>query len=285
MPKSILTTDNVEQGSTSGTASAGLTIPKTLYDRLIASVRKNLVWRPLAAVAIGPGEIKGSSVDVPIVKEGESSLEVYEVAEGADLPTNVVEYTDLNLKPKKYAVRIPITSEMLEDGYFSLLQQNVDTAGYKMAKKVDKLIINAVDAGAGNTVSGGATISINNITTAMQYLEASDYAATDMIIGVAVANDIRNIDTFVEADKAGITDPSQSLIGKIFGMNVWVSNNQTSTTAYVIDRSHAFVVAEKRAITINQWDDLVRDSRQASATMRFTAGVLRANSIAKITTS
>lgn len=285
MAKSILSTDNAEQGDAKTTTSGGLTIPKALYNRLIASVRKNLVWRPLSAIALGPGDIPGSSVDVALVKEGENSLEVFDVAEGADIPISVVEYEDKNLKPVKYGVRIPITQEMVEDGKFALLAQNIDTAGYKMAKKIDKLIIDQIDADAGNTTSGGATISIANITAAMQNVESNDYRPTDIICGVEVVNDIRNIDTFVEADKSGVTDPSKSLIGRIYGMNVWVCTNQTNTTAYVIDREHAFITAEKRTVTINQWNDLVRDGKQAVATMRFVTDSLRANAIAKITTS
>jgi len=285
MAKSILTTDNAEQGDTKTTTSGGLTIPKALYNRLIMAVRKNLVWRPLSAIALGPGDIPGSSVDIAIVKEGESSLEVFDVAEGADIPISVVEYEDKNLKPVKYGVRIPITQEMIEDGKFALLAQNVDTAGYKMAKKIDSLIIAQVDADAGATTVGGATLSIANITESMQDLEDNDYNPTDFLIGTEIANDIRNIDTFVEADKSGVMNPTKSLIGRIYGMNVWVSSNQNKKYAYIIDRAHAFVTAEKRAVTINQWNDLVRDGKQAVATMRFVTDSLRVNSISKITTT
>lgn len=285
MPKTFLTTGNEEQGTTWTTASGAVTIPKSLYGTLIASVRKKLVWRPLAAFAIPPAQIPGSSTDIDLVKEGEQSLEVYDVAEGQEIPTSVVEYETFNLKPVKYAVRMPITQEMLEDGKWNLLTHNVEVAGYKMAKKIDSLIISTIDDNAGNTVSGGATISVPNITRAMRHLEDADYVPTDIVCGTNIVDDIRNIDIFVEADKSGVTNPSQSLIGRIYGMNVWVSNNQTTTTAYVVDRGHAFCVAEKRPVTINQWDDLVRDGKQAIATMRFVTRYVRASATAKITTS
>jgi len=289
--KGLLTTDNVEQGSSSTSASGGLTIPKQLYGSLIESVRRNLVWRPLAAIAIGPGQIPGSSVDVDLESEGNPGLDVLEVAEGAEFPMEALQIETFNVKPKKYGVRLPITEEMLEDGKWNLLQRSVEVAGYKVAKKMDGLIIDSVRANAGFTTSGGATLTIPNITESMQDLEGNGYTPTDFIVGVEVANDLRNIDLFVHADKSGITNVGQALIGRIYGMNVWVSNNLGNgntgarTDAYVIDRRHAFMYAEKRAVTVKNFDQIYKDVRNAVVSFRFAARYLRANATSKITTT
>lgn len=283
--KGLLGTDNVEQGSSSTTASGGLTIPKALYGQLIAAVRNNLVWAPLAAISLGPNDIPGSSVDIDLESESNPGIDMVQVAEGAEFPTMALSLETINVKPVKYAVRLPITVEMLEDGKWNLLERAVNVAGYKAAKKIDSLIIDQIDSNAGNTTSGGASITVANILVARKNLKDNQYAPTDFVVGTEVESDLLQIDIFVQADKSGVTNPSRNLLGRIYGMNVWVSDNQTSTSSYVIDRNEAFYTAMKRALTIKNFDEVWKDIRNAVASMRYKAGVLRSNAIARITTS
>jgi len=191
------------------------------------------------------------------------------------------------MKPTKYGVSLKITNEMQEDGKFDLLPRNVRTAAKRLAENEDSLIISDAWDNAGNTVTGGAAILIANITRGIQYLEDNDYEATDMYIGPEVANDLRNIDTFVEADKAGISDPSKSLIGRIFNMDVHVvsANIMNTKYAYIIDRNHSFMIVEKRPLTVSNFDDTTGDMTGSTATQRIKVRQLRANATCKITTT
>jgi len=284
----MLTRDNKEQGaSTAGTSTGSVLIPRELYDTLIGAVRKTLVFRPLAAMIIGPGSIPGSSVDVPL--QSEDTMTVMEIAEGAEIPMDVEGYESFNMKPVKYGVRIAITREMIEDSLYDVMRYNTETAGYELANKEDELIVAQLNAGStasGHDVSNSnATIAITDITEAMQNLETDNYQPTHIIVGAEVANDLRNIDTFVEADKAGINDPSKSLIGRIFAMNVLRSNQVSAKLAYVIDANHAFVIAEKRPITLRGFDQWERDIQNVVATMRIKIRYLRSKAISEITTT
>jgi HK97 family phage major capsid protein len=275
--KEFLTTSSGTEGS--------LLIEKKIYDTLIEAVQKKLVGRALAAIYIGPDGIPGSSVDIDTVDA--DSMAVTKVAEGAAVPIETVGYSSANHKPAKYGVRPLITKEMQEDAKWDLIAHNIMVAGREMAENEDALIITALD-NAANTVSGGASVTIANITRAMQYLEDSDYAPTDMLVGPEVANDLRNIDTFVEADKLGSREMLDTgYIGKLFGMNVHVISAAiiTSTNAYVIDKNHAFVIAEKRPVTIEQYDDATHDLSGVVVTQRIAVGYLRTSAIAKITSS
>ena len=137
--------------------------------------------------------------------------------------------------------------------------------------------------------AGGAAVTIANVTRAMQYLEDADYDPSDFIVGTEVLNDLRNIDTFVEADKAGNTEMmSTGFKGVIYGMNVIrVSTNagMTTTSAYVIDRRFAYVIAEKRPITIENFNLPSNDMSATVVTQRIAVRHLRANAIAKITST
>ena len=144
-----------------------LLLPRKIYDVLVEEVDKALIPRSEAALYFGPSDIPGSSIDVDLVRPDKMDVRV--VAEGAEIPLDQTEYTSTNMKPKKYGVAIRISRELMEDAKWNLLQHNVKIAGKRLGENENSLIITALD-GASNTVSGGAQITIANITRAMQYL-------------------------------------------------------------------------------------------------------------------
>jgi len=262
-----------------------LLIMKKIYDTLIEAVDKKRIGRTDAAIIMGPSSIPGSSIDIDLVTA--DSLSVKKVAEGAAIPIDVVAYTNFNMKPSKYGVRPLITKEMQEDGKWDLLAHNIKIAGMEMGENEDGLIVTDALDQAGNTVSGSGAITIANITRAMQYLEDNDYAPTTMYVGPEVLNDLRNIDTFVEADKLGSREMLQNgFVGTLFGLEVKLisGNIMTSAYAYVFDKNQAFCIAEKRPITVEKYDDVTHDLSGAVITQRVKVRYLRANAIAKITT-
>ncbi len=272
-----------------GSTSTGSSVlaPTMVYKTIMEAVRKGLVFRNLAATIIPPAQIPGSAIKVSL--QDVDSITVHAVAEGAEIPYDHENYTQRTLTPVKYGVNVGITREMIEDSQFAVALLNAQSAGYALADKEDSLVVAelaSASAAAGHDVANSnATLPITDITEAMQNLENDGYTATHMVIGVEVANDIRNIDTFTEADKAGINDPSRALIGTIFGMNVIVSRNVSAKLAYVIDANKAFAIAEKRPVTLENYDDHSRDMRHVVATMRLAAGYLFAEAVSEITTT
>jgi len=267
-------------------------IPETLYGNLIDAVRKNLILAPMS-MKIGAGSIKGSSID--IVTEDRDSSAVHSIGEGQEVPIDLGETSTFNLKPTKFGLRPVVTKEMQEDGQWDMITWNMNLAGYKMADKLDTLLFTELDTGAAlttddngasrtaNTTSGAFNFA--NLTATMKMLEEDGYKCTDMICHPAVVEDIRNIAEFVHADKSGTTNPSQGLIGRIFGMDVHMSRNATSNYAYIIDRRHALIYAEKRPVTIERYNDVTRDLSGVVVTARWDARYLRPDAMAYIDTS
>lgn len=277
--KQFLSTDDGTEGS--------LLIPKKIADTLVGAVDKKLIPRSEAAMFFGPGEIPGSSIDIDL--ETPNSIAIRLVPEGAEVPLDASEYTSFNLKPAKYGVSIRITREMLEDAKWNLLDRSLRMAGQKFAENETSLIVSDALDNASNTVTGGSAATIANITRAMQYLEDADHDPTSLFVGNEFVKDLRDIDTFVEADKAGNREMmSRGMVGTIYGMNVLrVSSNAgyTTTTAYVTDKEHAYVIAEKRALTVENFDLPSFDMSGAVSTQRLAVRHLRADAIAKITTT
>lgn len=271
-----------------GTAGT-LLIPKLIMPTLIEEVEKALLPRELAAMTWGPGQIQGSSFDVNL--ETANTLDVREVGEGAEVPLDAEEFSNVTFTGVKYGVAIRITREMMEDSQFELLQRNIRTAGKRFAEKRTELILTALD-GSGNDVSGGAAITIANITEALQNLEDNDYEGTDVLVGTEVINDLRNIDTFVEFSKVGNTEMLQrGFLGTIYGLNAvrFSTNAAPSSThkkyAYVLDRSQAFGEATWREITVENFDLPTFDMQGAAITWRYDCALLRSGAVSRITTS
>ena len=263
-----------------------LLIPRQIHDTIIAEVDKALIPRSEAALYVPPASIPGSSYDIDL--ETPNTFTVRVVAEGAEVGIDMQDFTSTNAKPKKYGVALRITREMMEDSKFELLQRQVVKAGKKMAENENSLVITALD-GAANTITGGASITIANVTRGMQYLEDSDYNPTTYVVGMEVLNDLRNIDTFVEYNKIGNREMlEKGFLGIIYGMLVIKASTNagmTSTSSYVFDKGEAYCVTEKRAITVENFDLPAYDMSAATVTQRLGVTLMRSSAVCKITTT
>lgn len=276
--KELLNTSTGTEGS--------LLIEKQIHETLISEVDKNLIPRDLAAVYIGPSAIKGSSYDFNL--ENPNAGDVRLTAEGAAYFMDNADYLNVNVRPLKYGVVLRITRELTEDSKFDILNNQLMTFARRMAENENSLVITALD-GASTTVSAGATVTPLDITTVQFNLEQSDYEMTDLLVGNEVLRDIRNIDTFVEADKAGDNEILRTgFKGVLYGARVHrVSTNagMTATTAYGLDRRQAYAIVEKRSYTTEGFEVPTHDMSAAALSQRIAVALLRSAAVCKLTSS
>lgn len=263
-----------------------LLIPRKIYQVLVQEVDRALIPPELAAISIGPDGIPGSSVSINL--QTLSSANARLVAEAAEFHLDVPGYETVTITPLKYGLAVQITREMMEDSQFPLLQDAVKYAGKKIAENENSLIVTVLN-GAANTVTGGANVSIANITRAMQFLEDSDFHPTDYLVGMEVANDLRNIDTFTEWQLRGNTEMlDKGMVGVVYGMKVWkVSANagMTTTDSYVLDRDQAYARAEKRPLSVENFALPLHDMEGAVISQRIAFALLRSAAVARITST
>lgn len=288
MVNTYLTTDGADfASSTAGSSTGSYTIPRNLFGSLLEAMRKKLVIRQFAAKVIGPSSIPGSTIT--FAEQDSDSMEVDRLEPGEEIPLDAESYSGFSITPVKYGVRVRIDKELLEDSNFALMELNMQTAGYELADNEEALIVaqlDAADTAAGNSVANSnATLPVTDITAAMQKLEAANYEPDVFLCGVEVANDLRNLDVFTAANMSGVNNPSNRLIGRIFGMAVVVSNNVTSTLAYVLDSRYAFLVVDKRPVIMERYFDAARDSDFVSVTQRFGTRYWRSAAVSEITTT
>lgn len=273
-----------------GTAGT-LLIPKVILPTLQDEVQKTLLDRSLARWVLGPSQLAnvGGTFEVNQVTRNTGKIRV--VGEGAEIPLDSQDYSTVTFTFKKYGVAVRITREMMEDAQFELFRSNIQALGRRFAENETKLVLSALD-GANTTVTGGAAITIANITTAIFNLEDADFNPTDIIVGNEVLQDLRNIDTFAEADKRGGQAAAQTgEVGRIYGLTVhrFSSNAAPATTharrAYVIDRAEAYGIAIKRDVTVEGFMLPSYDMEGAAITQRLDVQLLRSEAVGLITTT
>lgn len=259
------------------------TIASEIYDRLIDAVKSRLIADQIVGLRLGPDSIPGDSIQVDL--QSRDKIVVEKVGEGAEFPDKREEFASKTLTPSKYGLKLPITREMVEDSKFDMVEHQVAEAGYQMEKKLDSLLLSAINDGAssaGNQISSSGGLTLAKFSEAMSKLEENDYQPTDAIIDSNIANDLRQIDTFTEAEKVGVNDPTNRLIGRIFGVNLWRSNNGTTDYLYMVDSNQALALAEKRPISVDRYDEATKDLVGAAISARWDVDYLRDGACARI---
>ncbi len=232
---------------------------------------------------------QGSSLK--FVLQTKDSMNVRQIAPGAEVPIDVENYTEIEVVPQKYGIRPLITTEMIEDANWDVVDRNLRYAGRKMGLKRDSLIISAYDdANEGFPSQNAVTetnseLTISSIVEAMKEVEQEDYKPTLMLMHPKQVMELRKIDTFVEADKAGVTDPSKGFIGRIYGLDCIITTEVTADKVYIFDPAEAGVFVVRRPITIEKYADPIRGLVGCSITARWAAKCLRPKAGARIAVS
>lgn len=272
------------------TASESRLIRQQMFAMIKDSSMKNAIGRQLVEVV--PLR-EGSSIDFELANK--DSLMVRQMGEGAGAPIARENYTTVTVRPVKFGGNVKITTEMIEDSNFELIERNLREAGKQMANKETTLVFNAFhDSTSGfasvttpnthNITSAGTEIGIVDISKGVQACEDYDYYANAMAVNPEQAHELRQIDTFVEADKLGSREViERGLIGKIFGLEVASTSLQTAGTVDILDTREAGVLVMRRPLTVEKWNEPLRDLVNATFTQRMQAAVLRAQAGAKIT--
>lgn len=267
--------------------------PELIKEQLFATIKdasqKNAIGRQLVEVV--PLR-NGSSLNFELADK--DSMIVGRVGETAEIPLTRETYTEIIVTPRKYGGVVKISKEMIEDSNFELIERNLRQAGREMANTETQKVFDAFNDttlgfpknGDHDITSAGTEFGIIDITNGMQQIEEQDYIPNVMALNPKQVNEIRQIDTFVEADKVGNRNTfEKGFVGKIFSLDSVVSSIQSADVVHILDQTEAGVMVIRRPLTVERWNDPLRDLVAAGFTQRFETVVLRARAGVKITIS
>ena len=234
----------------------------------------------------------GAALD--FVLADKDSITFRRVGESANIPIDVESYTKHTVTPVKYGDVILVSAEIQEDANWDVMRRNLRQAGREAGVKEDEIIFSALgDSTYGfpsetnhDYTSAGTEISIADITGMMKLVEENDYFPNALVLHPEQVNELRQIDTFVEADKVGsrITF-EKGFVGRIFGMDVVTTSTVGASTGYLLDTREAGVLVVRRPLTMKTYEIPERDSLGAALTFRAEARCLRPKAGCKLTVS
>lgn len=256
-------------------------IKQQLFDMIKDSAQKNAIGRQVVQVI--PLR-QGSSLDFDLADA--SSMKVRKMSEAGEAPLTRETYSKITVTPVKYGGNVKITTEMIEDSNFELIERNLRQMGREMGNKETEIILDSFHSNFTAVPSAGTELGIVDITAAMTQIETADYSPNAMVLHPTQVNELRNIDTFVEADKVGDRRTFENgFVGRIFALDSVISTIQTSNTVDVLDTNEAGALVIRRPLTVERWNDPLRDLVNATVTQRMAAVTFRATAGATITVS
>jgi HK97 family phage major capsid protein len=273
-------------------------VKQQLFDVIKEAAIENRIGRQLVEVA---RLTHGNALDYILADK--DSMEFRKIAEGALIPLDHESYTKVTVTPVKWGTRIVVANELQEDANWDVIKRNIRQAGREAGVREDFIIFTAFQdstngfqsetGGLANHqfAAAGTELSIADIVKGMATIEEHSYQPNVMALHPNQVKELRQIDTFTEADKVGSRVTfEKGFVGKIFGMDVVVSptvwNNQTSTEyAYILDSREAGVLVIRKPLTMKTYEIPDRDAVGVAVTFRAEARVLRAQAGAEITIS
>lgn len=229
---------------------------------------------------------EGSSLKIDFATK--NNMSVVRIAEGGAVNFDRTAYSQREFTPYVYGVAPLITDVMIEDSHFDVIKDNIAEAGYQLARNENTLIVAALAAGAAITAghafnSSGTELAISDMIAAIRLLKIQGWEANTMLIHPTQEAELALIDSFMEADKSGISDPSKYLQHRILNMDVYVHLACTENKVYIFDRTKALALVERRPLTIVNFKDDLRLMTGMVVTERLAISYLQASAITEIT--
>ena len=263
-----------------GKTEAGTFIPEIWSDEIIAAYQKNLKMVPLVK-KLGMTGKKGDKLHIPKPTRADASVKAENAAVNIIANTESEIQVDVN-RHFEYSRLIEDIVEV--QALNSLRQFYTEDAGYALATKIDT-DLHAVATGFGDgtmTLSPTATsyqnsaafFNNNGTTTAftgqalpantefsdgffrdmIQKLDDNNVPMEDrcLVIPPSARNSIMGIDRYVSSDFVSGQGVQSGLIGNLYGVDVYVSNNcatiASGKRAALLFHRDAVVVAEQMSV-------------------------------------
>ena len=208
------------------TTTAANFIPEIWTDGVKNYLERKLVFEQLVDSSYSE-LVKGRGDVFHIPKLAEDSDAAKSAGSAVTFSANTHGESQLTIDQHRYVGKLieDIASVQANPG---LLEKEVSTMGYALAKTMDAFIESKVEAATTNgaTLAGDNTITAAELRTGMKTLMENDVPIDEcnLVVSPALYSALLGIDDFVDASKYGAGAPAASgNIGRLYGMGVFTS--------------------------------------------------------------
>jgi hypothetical protein len=228
---------------------------------------------------------------------GEAGTYADEIAEGAEIPIDTQDYDNVTFLMKKIGVRPLITKELIEDGLFDVIDLEIRKAGARLENKLNRDCLDAlVDGCTTNNVDvASGNLDIDDLVLAVSKVKGQQYKPDTLVLHPVAEGELLGSTNLIHVSLAGTDEALRrgTLLTPIVGLKPFVCGVTTATDtnwekadgskyALVYDRDNAGAIAMRRDLTIERYDDPIRDLVGMSLTMRYDIEVLAEKAICEI---
>ncbi len=283
----LLLTDSIESTSI---------VAEEVLRTVIAGAEKFKVIRECGAAMFRP---KSNSLRVPL---GEAQRNADVVPEAAEIKDRTQNYDYRTFSIVKYAVRPRISYEMLEDGLVDTVTEEIFYAGASLENKLNYDALTALATNAGNTTTQGsgatAGTALSVLRQGKNLLKKDGFFADTLIMCSDFEADLLVNSNISQANQAGGAEAIRQgvLPSQLLGMKWYVTDNGSTTVdgshpwaydsnadvgAIVMEARRGCGIAMRRDRTVNKFEDIVKELKTITATMRCDVNYMHADAVAK----
>ena len=215
-------------GWISSTTSAGYVQPEQWNKDVLMFKQSQLVVAKMGRVYKDLMKQKGDTLNVTVDAE---PTEASALTETVDVPIDALTFTQVVFTPTEYGAAYQVHDKAARRTFIDMMQNITQKLGYRLALKMEKLVISALTAGAGNSVVANGVVASNiastdeidenDILAARAEIKKDKYVPTDLIISVGQEKSLLGNSLFNNADKYGARDAVLGgFIGEAFGVKV-----------------------------------------------------------------
>lgn len=212
---------------------------------------------------------------------GETGAYAPEIAEGTDVPVQNQDYDSVDFVAKKYGGRPLITNELIEDGMFNIAELEIKKVARSIENRLNQnAITEMIDTCTLEHDTAAANQGIKAIASAVSLVRAAGFNPDTLVMHPEAEAIV--LQEFVPTNYY----PTESIVKtgtvpKILGLNVnvcGVVDNGTEEWGYaadgeigmiVYDSSAAGAIGMRRDISVNNYEDAIKDLVGMSVTARF----------------
>lgn len=277
---------------------AKLLLPEIIDEQIQTKVEEERIGRGLLDVV---------SIDSDSISWlEETGFNAHVVPEGAEIPIEHATWEKFFVSVLKIGVRPVLTQEMIDDARWPVMRRNLDQAVRAVAKKEDEMIMDALNAGVPNDlpISGGVggygtvvpnhritigseaannALTTRSLAKAYAILRKENYKANTILCNPTQMYEMMVMEEFIGVNsQAYMTLPDfvrdsmvNGTIGRFYGADVVVSENQPEGQILVFDRTVYAVLMERKPVAIAEYTDVIRQLQGVTVTERVMPAVVR----------
>lgn len=260
-------------------------VQEEIYDTLVRGAESQKLMRDILPT------VDVNDYKLRVIYDDEPNKFAPMISEGSAIERDNISWSKTNIEIKKTATRPVITSEMLEDEQFGLIELEIKKAGARLENKINQEAISILLDDHGGTPSDitpdGSHIANIDIDKAVSNLLDTGWENTDLVLHPKTLE-------WLQSDYNYSVNFGED---KLNGMNTHLLLSNTNNTAdsswdatvasghyygLVMDSEAYGIIGIKRDITTEQYDDPINDLLNIICSIRFGIGVLSDNAAVRI---